>query len=130
MEPKKNENKSILIVEDEPAIADVLIQLFRFGGFEVLRAADGEQALAVVATTLPTLIILDISMPKMDGWEVCKRLKADARTKDIPVLIYSTKASREDREHGRALGALQHISKEEESPLTVLKAVQGILEDK
>lgn len=112
--------KLVLVVEDEPAIAQMLCQVLRFSGFRFERAGDGEEALARVAACRPDLIILDISMPKMDGWEVCRRLKSDPATQGIPIIIYSTQAQKKDREKGAALGADHFIGKDQD--VTVVAA--------
>jgi two-component system phosphate regulon response regulator PhoB/two-component system alkaline phosphatase synthesis response regulator PhoP len=125
MENKKA-GKLVLVVEDEPTIANVLSQVLTFAGFNALQARDGEEALVKVREQKPDIIILDIALPKVDGWEVCRRLKADPETSPIPIVIYSTLSQRKDVEKGKILGASRYISKEKDA-LEVLEAIKNLL---
>jgi len=95
----------ILIVDDEPDLLTVL----RFGleseGFEVVQASDGEQGLALARQTLPDLMILDLMLPRMDGYKVCRALKFDERYKRIPIFILSARSGDTDRRLALELGA-------------------------
>jgi CheY-like chemotaxis protein len=77
----------ILIVDDDPSAREVCGDFLRFVGFHVLLAADGKEALALVEMSRPDLVIMDLSMPVLDGWETTRRLKRDPRFDDIPVLV-------------------------------------------
>ena len=81
--------KKILIVDDEKDLRDLLKARFEYGGFKCITAADGEEALKVVKKERPDLIILDLVMPKMDGIQAYKALKADAEHKHIPIIVYT-----------------------------------------
>jgi two-component system, OmpR family, alkaline phosphatase synthesis response regulator PhoP len=102
--------KRILIVDDEPDIIRLLKYNLEKEGFEVLVANDGIKAIER-AGEHPDLIVLDVMMPKMDGWEVVRRLKRDGRTADIPVIFLTAKASEMDEVVGLELGADDYVVK-------------------
>ena len=101
----------ILVVDDEEHIVMILKDSLEFSGFQVVTAYDGLEALEVVARERPDLIVLDIGMPKMDGWGVCRQLKSNPKTKDIPVIILTAYAQASDRRKGVDLGADRFITK-------------------
>ena len=104
--------KKILIVDDTPENLQVLGELLEQDGFEVQVATSGTQALRTAATSpTPNLILLDILMPGMDGYEVCRRLKAKTATRDIPVIFLSALSDAVDEAKGLALGAVDYITK-------------------
>lgn len=104
-------DKKILFVEDEPnlqkAISEVLVQ----EGYKVLKAADGEEGLKVAQTEKPHLILLDLILPKKDGFEVLKKLKTDEETKDIPVIVLTNLEGVGDIEKALELGATTYLVK-------------------
>ncbi len=102
--------KSILIVDDEPDIIRLLKYNLEKEGFSVLVANDGVKAIELAAEH-PDLIVLDVMMPKMDGWEVVRRLRRDKRTADIPVIFLTAKASEMDEVVGLELGADDYVAK-------------------
>ncbi len=95
----------ILIVEDEEALGDLVAEGLRRHGFSVERASDGDTALDMAETVLPDLILLDLMLPKMDGWEVCRRLRSAPATRDIPVLMLTARRDEKDVVAGLELGA-------------------------
>ena len=101
----------ILIVDDEPDLLSVL----RFGleaeGFDVLEASDGEQGLTLARQHTPDLIVLDLMLPRMDGYKVCRALKFDDRYKQIPVFILSARSGETDRRLALDLGADAFMTK-------------------
>ncbi len=101
----------ILIVDDIPKNLQVLSNILNSRGYQISFASNGKQALSVVSTTLPDLILLDIMMPEMDGYEVCRRLKEDERTRDIPIIFLTGKAETEDIIKGFKLGAVDYVTK-------------------
>ena len=101
----------ILVVDDEIYIVHILDFSLGMEGYEVITALDGEEALAKATESPPDLIVLDIMMPKMDGYETCKALKADERTKDIPVILLSAKGRNVDMQTGYDVGADEYITK-------------------
>jgi two-component system alkaline phosphatase synthesis response regulator PhoP len=101
----------ILVVDDEIYIVHILDFSLGMEGYEVFTALDGEEALEKASECKPDLIVLDIMMPKMDGYETCKALKADAETKDIPVILLSAKGRNVDMQTGYDVGADEYITK-------------------
>lgn len=101
----------ILIVDDTPTNLRLLSQILAERGYKVRAVLDGAHALAAAQAAPPDLVLLDIRMPRMDGYEVCRRLKADARTKDIPVLFISALGETEDKVKAFALGGVDYITK-------------------
>jgi PAS domain S-box-containing protein len=101
----------ILVVDDTTANLQLLTNLLTEQGYTVYPASDGELALEFVRTTLPDLILLDIRMPGMDGFEVCRRLKADERTRSIPIIFISILEDERDKVKGFREGAVDYITK-------------------
>ena len=102
---------NILAVDDTPANLQLLVGLLSAQGHKVRPVASGELALRAVQASFPDLILLDISMPGMDGYEVCRRLKADERTRDIPVIFISAHAESADKVRGFELGGVDYVAK-------------------
>ena len=117
----------ILIVEDDPLMSRMYQKIFTFEGFEVDMAADGEVGLEKARAGKPTLILLDIMMPKMNGLEVLGKLKADPETKTIPVVMLTNLAGEQDAETALAKGAVKYIIKSEYEPKQVTNMVKEIL---
>ena len=101
----------VLIVEDYPLAREMYRVTLEYAGFEVVEAADGVEALLSVRDTVPDLILMDLSMPLMDGWEVTRHLKGDGRTAGIPIIVLS--ASRRDdlEEKTRRAGCVALVTK-------------------
>ena len=112
----------ILVVDDEIYIVHILDFSLGMEGYQVLTALDGEQALERARAEQPDLIVLDIMMPKLDGYETCKMLKADPKTKDIPVILLSAKGRNVDQKVGFEVGADDYITK----PFSPRKLVERI----
>jgi CheY-like chemotaxis protein len=106
-----SEMKRILICDDDPAILRVLQVNLEVEGYTTLLAHHGEEALEVAAKENPDLIILDIMMPRLDGYQTCERLKADDSLKDIPVVFLSAKAQQSDIEKGKTYGVADYLTK-------------------
>ena len=116
----------ILVVDDEIYIVHILEFSLGMEGYEVLTALDGEQALEKARAEHPDLIVLDIMMPKLDGYETCKLLKADTNTKDIPVILLSAKGRNVDQKIGFEVGADDYITKPF-SPRKLVERINAIL---
>lgn len=101
----------ILIVEDDPNTADMLIAYFSSLGYEVSHAAWGEDALKTAMEDPPDLVVLDIHLPDIDGYEVCMQLRSHRRTEHIPVIFLTERRDRMDRLTGLSLGAIDYITK-------------------
>jgi len=103
--------EKILLVDDNPTNLQVLFQTLEGRGYNLLVAKNGEAALSITAKALPNLILLDIMMPGIDGYEVCRRLKADPATQEIPVIFLSALGDTKDKVQGLDLGAVDYITK-------------------
>lgn len=117
----------ILIVEDDPLISRMYQKIFAFENYKVEMAADGQEGLAKARSTKPSIILLDVMMPKMNGLEVLDHLKADAETKDIPVVILTNLSSKADAETAISKGAVKFIIKSEQDPKEVSGMVKEVL---
>lgn len=102
---------TILVVDDEPNIVLSLEFLMEQAGYSVTTAADGEQALSCVESTLPDLILLDISLPGISGFDVLEQLRAKASTHDLPIIMLTAHGREVEREKGMAMGADDYITK-------------------
>jgi len=101
----------ILVADDDPVIVRLLQVNFRLEGYDVETAAHGEECLQKARDLQPALILLDVMMPGVDGWEVARLLKEDDATKDIPVFFLSARAQDEDRRRGLELGVTDYVTK-------------------
>lgn len=101
----------ILLVEDNEMNRDMLSRRLQRKGYEVVMAHDGEQALVLASAEDPDLILMDISLPKMDGWEVTRRLKSNLDTKRIPVIALTAHALSSDREKAFEMGCDDYDTK-------------------
>jgi CheY-like chemotaxis protein len=95
---------TILVVEDNEASRDALSRRLQRRGYEVLLAVDGQQAVSVAQSSKPDLILMDLGLPIIDGWEATRQLKADASTKHIPIIVLSAHAMTNDRDLAIAAG--------------------------
>ena len=101
----------ILIVDDEPNIVLALELLMKREGYEIRSVDDGEKAVEAAAAFRPDLILLDVMMPRMDGYEVCQRIRADDSLKGVFIVMLTAKGREVEREKGMALGADLYITK-------------------
>ncbi|MDD4365702.1 MAG: response regulator transcription factor [Synergistales bacterium] len=101
----------ILVVEDEAAIADLVAEGLRRQGFRPEKVHDGDQALEMIETTRPDLVILDLMLPGLDGWEICRRMKESPATKEIPVIMLTARRDERDVVAGLELGADDYLRK-------------------
>lgn len=105
------ETKKILIVDDESDIVETLKFLLESEGFECIIAYDGEEALNKAKNENPDLIILDVMLPKINGYKVCRLLKFDSKYKNIPILMVTARSQDEDETIGKQTGADEYITK-------------------
>ena len=103
--------KRVLLAEDEPNIVESLTFLLERAGFEVMVETDGRKAMNAALDDQPDVLILDVMLPELDGYEVLRQLRADRRTEKLPVLMLTAKGQREDRETALACGADLFITK-------------------
>jgi DNA-binding response OmpR family regulator len=120
--------KSILVVEDEPNIVLSLQFLMKKAGFDVRVARDGDEALAEVRSRAPDLILLDVMIPKRDGYDVCQTIRANPAWQGIYIIMLTAKGREVDREKGIALGANDYVTKPF-STRDLTEKVKQILED-
>jgi DNA-binding response OmpR family regulator len=103
--------KSILVVDDEPNIVLSLEFLMKQAGFDVRVARDGDEALAAIAEKAPDLVLLDVMIPKRDGYDVCQQIRANPMWRDVQVIMLTARGREVDKEKGLALGAVDYVTK-------------------
>ncbi|HEY4510560.1 MAG TPA: response regulator [Candidatus Paceibacterota bacterium] len=108
MNPDK---KSILLVEDDKFLRNLSMKKLSKEGYEIIVATDGEEAVKIAETKTPNLILLDIILPGIDGYEVLRRIKGNVKLKNIPVILFTNLGQKEDMEMGRSLGAEDFLLK-------------------
>jgi CheY-like chemotaxis protein len=118
----------VLIVEDDPLMLRMYQKIFSFQKHEVEMAADGEEGLQKVDSFHPTIVLLDVMMPKLNGLQILERLKANPATKDIPVVMLTNLAGQQDAEAALSKGAVKYIVKSEHEPKEVADMVEEIIE--
>lgn len=120
-------SQKILLIEDDPFLSEIYTAKFEEAGFEISHAQDGSIGLRKIKDEHPDLLILDIVMPNMDGFEILRVIKDERETKDIPVVILSNLGEQEDVEKGLGLGAAAYIIKAHYTPTEVVAKVKAIL---
>ncbi|MCA1703398.1 MAG: response regulator [Actinobacteria bacterium] len=105
------EEKRILIADDDPVILRLIQVNLELEGYEVMTASNGHEAVAVATAELPDLVILDIMMPRLDGYQACEQLKGQDSTKHIPVIFLSAKAQQGDIDKGQTFGVAAYLTK-------------------
>ncbi|MBI2093281.1 MAG: response regulator [Candidatus Omnitrophica bacterium] len=105
------EKKRILLVDDEPSIVKMVSKRLEVEGFEVLTAYDGHAGLLAAQSQQPDLIILDLMLPKMNGYEVCRLLKFDQKSQHIPIILFTARAQEKDEQLGNECGADAYVRK-------------------
>ncbi|MEX0933482.1 MAG: response regulator [Candidatus Paceibacterota bacterium] len=118
--------KKVLAVEDDLFLKELLAGKLSDDEFNVFYASNGDEALTIASTELPDVILLDILLPGMSGYEVLEKLKADENTKNIPVIILSNFGQPEDIEKGKALGAVDFLVKANNSLDAIVSRVREI----
>jgi DNA-binding response OmpR family regulator len=116
----------ILVVDDEPFILRSLLFILKKEGYEALSATDGEEALAKIAAERPEIVFLDVMMPKKDGYEVCRSIKADPALAGTHVILLTARGQARDREKGVDVGADEYITKPF-SPSMLVEKVRSII---
>jgi two-component system, cell cycle response regulator DivK len=119
--------RPILLVEDDTETRLAYRALLEHAGWSVEEAGDGEQALQIVRDALPCVVVIDISIPGVDGWEMTRRLKLDERTRDVPVLLVTGHALDEDSRRARDLGCAGYLVKPV-SPARLVEEVARLAE--
>jgi two-component system, cell cycle response regulator DivK len=122
-------SKRILVVEDQEDLRGVLRDLLTGSGYAVIEAGDGKAGVAKAKSDRPDLILMDIQMPVIDGYEATRRIKLDPALKSIPIVAVSSFAMKGDEEKARAAGCDHYVTKPY-SPMQLLRLVRGFLGDK
>jgi CheY-like chemotaxis protein len=102
---------NIMIAEDESDLRDLITFTLRFAHFEVVAATNGEEAVTLARQEIPDLILMDVRMPRMTGYEACAAIKADPKLKDIPIIFLSAKGQDTEIQAGLRAGALEYLLK-------------------
>jgi two-component system, cell cycle response regulator DivK len=121
--------KRILVVEDQEDLRGVLRTLLTGSGYEMLEAADGQVGVEKAKSELPDLILMDIQLPVLDGYDATRQIKADPRLAATPVIAVSSFAMKGDEEKARAAGCDHYVTKPY-SPIQLLRIIGGFLGDK
>jgi DNA-binding response OmpR family regulator len=117
---------TVMVVDDEPNIIELVRITLEDDRVRIVVAADGEEALTVAHLERPDLILLDVNLPDLSGLEVCRRLRAEARTQDTKIVMLTAAAQRDDVERGRAAGADDYLTKPF-SPVRLLNLVDTLV---
>jgi two-component system response regulator VicR len=123
----QNKMKRILCIEDEQEMIDLIRLILTRRGFEVLGANGGKLGLEAIHTEKPDLVLLDLMMPDMDGWEVYQQMKADEATRDIPVIIVTAKAQSIDKVLGLHIAKVDDYIAKPFSPQELMNSVDAVL---
>ncbi len=113
--------KRILLVDDEAELVELVKMRLEANGYQVLVAYDGKEALDVAKKEMPDLIILDLMLPKIDGYKVCRMLKFDEKYKQIPIIMFTARALETDKKVGMEVGADDYMVKPFEPELLLMK---------
>jgi len=124
------EGKTILLVDDDLTLREMYEERLKAEGFVIVQASNGEEALTRAKDIKPSLILLDIMMPKINGFDVLKSLKVDSELKDIPVIILTALIQDVDRIQGDKLGATDYIVKSETMPGEVITKIRNAIGQK
>jgi DNA-binding response OmpR family regulator len=119
--PQKSQRHTLLLVDDDPEILTLLQARLRKEPFEIFTAAEGETALNIVRTEKPDLVVLDINLPGLSGLEICRTLKSDKSTREIPIIMLSARSDEIDRVLGLEFGADDYVTKPFNSQELILR---------
>jgi DNA-binding response OmpR family regulator len=104
-------NKLILLADDKPALRENLADALKFEGFDVLQASDGQEAMSMLQTVRPSLIVTDLLMPLMDGFDFIREVRSHSSLANVPILVFSAMPEKENRKKVLDLGANDYINK-------------------
>ena len=121
------EGKVILLVDDDLTLREMYEERLKAEGFDIIQASNGEEAIKKAKENKPNVILLDIMMPKVNGFDVLKELKADPELKEIPVIVLTALIQDVDRVQGKKLGAVDYIVKSETMPGEVIAKIQNAI---
>ncbi len=119
--------KTILLIEDDPFLVEIYTTKLRGAGYKVNLTNNVEDALRKTREAKPDLVVLDIVLPKLDGWEFLKAIRQDSQFKDLKVVILSNLGQKEEIDKGVGLGAIKYFIKAEHTPSEVMEEIKEIL---
>lgn len=125
---ERNDSKKVLLVEDDPLLIDIYSSKLKESGFLVSVAEDGERALQKIKEETPDLVVLDIVLPKIDGWEIIREIKKDKRLNSLKVVILSNLGQKGEIEKGLEMGAQKYLIKAHYTPSEIVKQIKEVLE--
>ncbi|XOU94471.1 MAG: response regulator transcription factor [Candidatus Kerfeldbacteria bacterium] len=128
MESQNNKKIKIVLIEDDTFLGGMYVAKLNLEGFDVKLADDGEKGLKLVKSEQPDLVLLDIILPKMSGFDVLKDIKANKDTKDLPVILLTNLGQREDVQKGIKLGAKDYLIKAHFMPSEVVTKIKALLQ--
>ncbi len=121
--------RTVICIEDEPAMIDLVKLILKNRGFDVQGALGGKEGLDLIAQVKPDLVLLDLMMPDMNGWDVYQQMKADDTMKSIPVIVVTAKAQNIDKVLGLHIAKVQDYITKPFSPAELLKSVNRVLDE-
>ncbi len=119
--------KTILLVEDDPFLIDIYTTKLKEAGFSIEVATDGEDGLRKIKEKIPDLMVLDIVLPQIDGWEILREIKEKLGLKDLKVIILSNLSQKDEVEKGLKLGATKYLIKAHYTPSEVVEEIKKVL---
>jgi CheY-like chemotaxis protein len=119
--------KNILLVEDDSFLIDIYTKQLTKEGFNVILASDGESAIGKIKELNPDLVMLDIILPKISGWEVLRKIREELNLKDLKIIVLSALSQKEDLEKGAVYNILKYLCKTENTPSQITEEVKKIL---
>lgn len=120
-------NNKVLLIEDDPFLLNMYATKLEMENFQVFTAEDGEKGLKLIAKEIPSVVLLDIILPGMDGYEVLKKIKADDKLKDIVVILLTNLGQKEDVDKGLSLGAKDFLIKAHTMPAEVVAKIKVVM---
>ncbi|MFA5021892.1 MAG: response regulator [Patescibacteria group bacterium] len=124
-----SKKKSILLVEDDEFLAELYATKLNLEGYEVSLAVSGDKGLKLIREKKPDLVLLDIILPKMDGFEILKAVKEDKALKDIPIILLTNLSQKDEVKKGLELGAVDYLIKAHFMPSEVVKKIKQVMGD-
>lgn len=119
--------KKILLVEDDPFLSDIYTTKIKEAGFEIDVTGDGDEVISKIKEKKPDLLLLDIVLPHLDGWEIAKQIKEDADLKNLKIIILSNLGQKSEVEKGLGLGAVKYLIKAHYTPSEIVEEIKKVL---